>query len=243
MRLVALATSGPHPAVGLWTGEAAVETTALGARAERGRGVTTAIAALLERRGLAPSDLEGVAVDVGPGSFTGVRVGVATAKSLAAALRIPVVGVGSLDALALAAGPCDVPLLALRDARAGEAYFALWRPSETAADAHPIERTPPPSRISRPARGTLAAIRAALEERGIAKAMAVGEDAERLAVTLPLSGLIAGVRTPDAGPEEVLRLALPRFAAGTTDDADALAPAYLQPSTPERRLLGEEPGR
>jgi tRNA threonylcarbamoyladenosine biosynthesis protein TsaB len=241
MRLVALATSGPHPAVGLWTGEGPVETVALGARAERGRGVTTALADLLERRGLAPSDLTGVAVDVGPGSFTGVRVGVATAKSLAIALGIPVVGVSSLEALALAAGPCDTPVLALRDARAGEAYFALWRPPTTEAGSHPIAATPAPVRIARPARGTVAAIRLALEERGIPKAMAVGEDAERLAVTLGLGPVLAGVRTPDAGPEEVLRLAVRRFASGTTDDAEALAPAYLQPSTPERRLAGEEP--
>jgi tRNA threonylcarbamoyladenosine biosynthesis protein TsaB len=241
MRLVALATSGPHPAVGLWTGEGAVEVTTLGARAERGRGVTTAIAGLVERRGLRARDVEGVAVDVGPGSFTGVRVGVATAKSLAIALGIPVVGVTSLEALAVAAGPAEAPLLTLRDARAGEAYFALWQPRSAAEGEPPIGATPRPARISRPARGTAAFIRAALEERGIAKAMAVGEDAERLAVTLGLGDVLAGVRTPDAGPEDVLRLALPRFRAGTTDDPDALAPAYHQPSTPERRLAGEEP--
>jgi hypothetical protein len=69
--------------------------------------------------------------------------------------------------------------------------------------------------------------------------IAVGEDAERLAITLPLAGLLAGVRTPTAGPEAVLAVALPRFRAGTTDDAAALAPSYLQPSTPEARLAAK----
>jgi len=97
----------------------------------------------------------------------------------------------------------------------------------------------PPFRLMKPARGRADAIRQALEERSIAKALAVGEDAERLAITMPLAGLLAGVRTPDAGPDAILALALPRFAAGTTDDPDTLAPRYLQPSTPERRLAEE----
>jgi tRNA threonylcarbamoyladenosine biosynthesis protein TsaB len=228
VRVLALATSGPQAAVGLSIDGGPVTAVPLGAGTERGRGVTVAIASLLGSAGLAPKDLDAVAVDVGPGSFTGVRVGVATAKSLAFALSIPVVGVSSLDALVVAAGETSHPVLALRDARAGEAYFSLH-----------AARTSPgaPAGGGKPARGTAADVRAALAARGIAKALAVGEDAERLAVTMPLTGILAGVRTPVAGPEEVLRIALPRLEAGETDDADALAPLYLQPSTPERRLL------
>jgi tRNA threonylcarbamoyladenosine biosynthesis protein TsaB len=233
--ILALSTSGPHAAVGLRTDDGRVALRPLGSGAERGRGVVPTVDALLRDAGLAARDLKGVAVDVGPGSFTGVRVGVATAKALAAGLGVPVVGVTSLDALAVAAGPAEHPLLVLRDARAGEAYFALYRalPAPLAPGAPAVS---PPHRVSRPARGRAQDIAAALEERSIAKVLAVGEDAERLAVTLPLTGLLAGVRTPDAGPEAVLSLALPRFEAGTVDDAEALAPRYLQPSTPERRL-------
>lgn len=241
MRLLALATSGPTAAVGLLAEDGAVHVAPLGTGAERGRGVTAAVEALLAAHGMRAADLQGVAVDRGPGSFTGVRVGVATAKGLAFALGIPVVAVTSLEALALACGATPSHVLTLRDARAGEAYYALWRPPATDASDHPVDATPAPGRLGKPARGRAQDIRAAIEERGLAKVMACGEEAERLAVTLPLTGLLSGVRTPIAGPEEILRLALPRFRAGTTDDADALAPLYLQPSTPERRLAGEVP--
>ena len=230
MAILALATSGPRASVGLRTDAGVLDVTPLGAGAERGRGVAPAVNALLARHGLPPAGLTGVAVDLGPGSFTGVRVGVATAKGICLALGIPAVGVTSLEALAVAAGPSAHPLLVLRDARAGEAYFQLFRPSPDGGSAGP-------SRLTKAARGGADAIRAALEERGILKALAVGEEAERLAVTLPLSGLLVGVRTPEAGPAAILTLALPRFLSGTTDDVSALAPRYLQPSTPERRLL------
>jgi len=236
--IVALATSGPHASVGLLLDDGSLLVHPLGAGAERGRGVAPAVAALLESRGLSRGDVSGIAVDLGPGSFTGVRVGVATAKALALGLSVPLVGVESLEALAVAAGPADAPLLVLRDARAGEAYFGLYRPLAAPASAASPLRSPP-SRLMKPARGRADAVRAALEERGIAKALAVGEDAERLAITMPLSGLLAGVRTPDAGPDAILALALPRFSAGTVDDPDTLAPRYLQPSTPERRLAEE----
>jgi tRNA threonylcarbamoyladenosine biosynthesis protein TsaB len=233
--ILALATSGPHAAVGLRTEDGRVEVRALGDGAERGRGVTPAVDALLAARGLGPKDLTGVAVDLGPGSFTGVRVGVATAKALATALSIPVVGVVSLEALVVAAGPAGSPVLALRDARAGEAYFGLWKPIEEApAPGAPLAGAL--HRLMKPTRGRAVDVLAALSERGIERVIAVGEDAERLAVTLPLQGCLGGVRTPDAGPEAVLSVALPRFATGTVDDPLTLAPRYLQPSTPERRL-------
>ena len=70
-----------------------------------------------------------VAVDIGPGSFTGVRVGVATAKGLAFALGIPVVSVSSLEVLAEAA-PADRDVLALRDAGRGTYYVARYGPAD-----------------------------------------------------------------------------------------------------------------
>ncbi len=88
-----------------------------------------ALDALLADEGLAPTNLGGVAVDVGPGSFTGTRVGVTAAKTLAWALRVPVVGVLSLRAIARAAPP-DLEVLALRDAGRGQVYFARYGRTE-----------------------------------------------------------------------------------------------------------------
>jgi tRNA threonylcarbamoyladenosine biosynthesis protein TsaB len=73
----------------------------------------------------------GVAVGVGPGSFTGLRVGIASARAFGASLGLPLTGVGTLDALALglvdAAG--DRPRLAVLDARRGEVFAALHQAS------------------------------------------------------------------------------------------------------------------
>ena len=73
------------------------------------------------------SDVSAIAVDIGPGLFTGMRVGIATAESLAWALDVPVLPVCSLDALATTAKWSDTPIVASLDARRGEVYWALYR--------------------------------------------------------------------------------------------------------------------
>jgi len=86
------------------------------------------IADALEAAGIAYGDLGGIAVSVGPGSFTGIRVGVSTARGLALALGIPATGVTTLDALACVARerfPGRAVLAAL-DARNGEFYVARY---------------------------------------------------------------------------------------------------------------------
>lgn len=73
------------------------------------------------------SEISAVAIDVGPGLFTGLRVGVATAKSIAFALRVPMVGVVSLDLLAFAVRYSPRLIRAVLDARRSEVFTASYR--------------------------------------------------------------------------------------------------------------------
>jgi tRNA threonylcarbamoyladenosine biosynthesis protein TsaB len=77
--------------------------------------------------GVELSDIGLVAVDVGPGLFTGLRVGVATAKSVAFALRVPMIGVSSLDLLAFPVRYTPRLIVPAVDARRGELYYAMYR--------------------------------------------------------------------------------------------------------------------
>ncbi|HZU74424.1 MAG TPA: tRNA (adenosine(37)-N6)-threonylcarbamoyltransferase complex dimerization subunit type 1 TsaB [Acidimicrobiales bacterium] len=72
-------------------------------------------------------EISAVAVDIGPGLFTGLRVGVATAKAMAQALRVPMIGLSSLDLLAFTVRYSDRLVVPVIDARRGEVYCATYR--------------------------------------------------------------------------------------------------------------------
>ncbi|MEZ5144768.1 MAG: tRNA (adenosine(37)-N6)-threonylcarbamoyltransferase complex dimerization subunit type 1 TsaB [Acidimicrobiales bacterium] len=74
------------------------------------------------------ADISVVAVDIGPGLFTGRRVGVASAKAMAYALRVPMIGVVSLDLLAFPVRFTNRLIVAAVDARRGELFYAFYRP-------------------------------------------------------------------------------------------------------------------
>ncbi|MGO8970359.1 MAG: tRNA (adenosine(37)-N6)-threonylcarbamoyltransferase complex dimerization subunit type 1 TsaB [Myxococcaceae bacterium] len=102
-----------------------------------------ALGELLARHGLRLSDVDGYAVGLGPGSFTGLRIGLATVKALAYAHRRPVGGVSSLMALALQ-GPEHTPLLPAMVARKGELYVGHYRrEGESLVQAAPEEAWTP----------------------------------------------------------------------------------------------------
>ena len=85
-----------------------------------------AVDQLLAEAGLAPTDLTALAVDVGPGSFTGVRIGVCHGNAMALALGLPIVSVNALAALAYPLLGGNGPVAAIIDARNGNGYGALY---------------------------------------------------------------------------------------------------------------------
>ncbi|MBN9315780.1 MAG: tRNA (adenosine(37)-N6)-threonylcarbamoyltransferase complex dimerization subunit type 1 TsaB [Devosia sp.] len=121
--LLAIDTAAPRLQLALLLGDTAdtlVEDMAQG-QAER---IFPAIDALLARTRIAYADLTRIAVTTGPGSFTGLRIGLSAARGLGLALDIPVVGIPTLLALSLGCG-CDAAAVLL-DARRDEAYFQLF---------------------------------------------------------------------------------------------------------------------
>jgi tRNA threonylcarbamoyladenosine biosynthesis protein TsaB len=96
----------------------------LGERVSRAQTLLEDVDALLRQGGATPRALDALAVGTGPGSFTGVRVGLATARGLALALGVPVAGVSTLDALA-AGAPGAMPVI---DARRREVFVLQGEP-------------------------------------------------------------------------------------------------------------------
>jgi tRNA threonylcarbamoyladenosine biosynthesis protein TsaB len=89
--------------------------------------LTPAIQFICRQARIELSEISVVAVDLGPGLFTGLRVGVATAKAMAHALRVPMIGVPSLDLLAFPVRFTSRLIVAAIDARRGELFYAFYR--------------------------------------------------------------------------------------------------------------------
>jgi tRNA threonylcarbamoyladenosine biosynthesis protein TsaB len=136
-------TATPSTAVGLRLADGAT----LQARDDPGQGerpghATRLLAmagALLAEAGMSWRALERIAVGLGPGTFTGLRVGVATARGLAQTLAVELVGVSSLRALAQPLGEQERgPVLAVIDARRGEAFAAAYQAGEELISPRPL---------------------------------------------------------------------------------------------------------
>jgi tRNA threonylcarbamoyladenosine biosynthesis protein TsaB len=127
--LLAFDTATPAVTVALYDGERVVaERTTVDAM-RHGEVLAPAIAAVLTDAGLVRQDLTALAVGVGPGPFTGLRVGLMTARTLGVVLGIPVYGVCTLDVLAAEAvdtGAVTEPFAVATDARRKEVYWATY---------------------------------------------------------------------------------------------------------------------
>jgi tRNA threonylcarbamoyladenosine biosynthesis protein TsaB len=137
---------------------AAVDDPAPGGRPGHAQKLLVLIHELLERGGAGWDAIDRIAVGVGPGTFTGLRIGIATAQALANAAGLPLVGVSTLRALALAAHDREPQRakLAVIDARRGEAFVAGWGAGDDPLSVEPAlpPRVVTPEQLSRIAAGT-----------------------------------------------------------------------------------------
>ncbi|MCL6449988.1 MAG: tRNA (adenosine(37)-N6)-threonylcarbamoyltransferase complex dimerization subunit type 1 TsaB [Acetobacteraceae bacterium] len=187
---------------------------------------------VLSGAGLQPRDVEGLAVSAGPGSFTGLRIGLALAKGWAYAAGIPLCGVPTLDALAHLALFAPGLVCAALDARRGQVYSALYRSAGEGAGDAPLRLGP--YRCLEPGE-LLASLPGELEAAGAGEVWFVGD-----ALSLPgfwegaRALLGARARRAGAGHEEarawcVAALGRRRLTEGWRDDPFMLLPLYVSP--------------
>jgi tRNA threonylcarbamoyladenosine biosynthesis protein TsaB len=247
MRVLAIDTSLDSVSAAVWEGEdsavrGALDDVRFAERGAASRDLLPAIDRLLAARTWTVANLDGVVLTIGPGSFTGLRIGVSLVKGLAAALPVRVVAVGTLEAVAAAAGQSGL-VAALVDAGRGEVYAGVFDCQDHA--------------VAPLGQETLALPEAwAVTVQGDARLCCVGSGAVRHADALraalgPRAVILSeGAMSAAAG---ALRLGVQRLRAGEHTPVGELLPRYIRRSTAEtnwergvvgsrrRKLLGWDP--
>lgn len=206
MIVLGIDTATSRASVALARGEDIAALLGLDGRGRHAGDLLARIDALLAGAGLRPSDLSGIAVTVGPGSFTGVRIGMATAKGLAYSLGLPLGGMSTLEALALAALPPAAPppkglpaprLCAAIEAGRGEVYAAIFRLEAAGIGRETADRSWRPSDLVREVRGGGVAVVGDAAATLAQAAREAGMDLEVIEPQPPLAGGLAlwGCRT------------------------------------------------
>ena len=127
MKLLAIDTSGPVCGVAVMKDGAIVYEASAVNRMTHSVNLLPMIDTACQSAGLTVAELDRIAVVSGPGSFTGVRIGVSTVKGLAHAHNTPCVAVDALETMAVGAGEFDGIICPIQDARAGQVYGAAFR--------------------------------------------------------------------------------------------------------------------
>lgn len=221
MRVLAVEASSLAGGVALLDDERLVAEYLLDVSVTHSERLLAAVDRVLADARWSPDALGGLAVAIGPGSFTGLRIAVSTVKGLALALGVPIAAVPTLDAMAAALPWAVLPVCPVLDARKGEVYASRYRWQDGVLCRDWEYLALPPSRLA-----------ARLTE----PTLVVGDGAT--SIDSPHARLLPPPRRLPS-PAAVGGLGLERLRRGETVAATALAPLYLRPSEAElkRRVL------
>jgi tRNA threonylcarbamoyladenosine biosynthesis protein TsaB len=173
----------------------------------------------LEHAGVDGADLDGIALGTGPGLFTGLRVGVSSAKAMAQVWALPMVAVSSLEVLAFACRHAGRAVCAAIDGRRGELFTATYRPVPGGVEHLGDLRVVRPDELA-------AALRALGEP-----VLVCGDGALRHAGALaetPGTVELAGPELAAPSADALVQIALPRLERGSTTDPLDVRPIYLR---------------
>lgn len=243
MKILAFDTATRATAVALSLGDSVVEARddpPPGARPKHAAALLPLADRLWAHAGIGIGDLDRIAVGVGPGTFTGLRIGVATARAMARAAAVPLVGVSTLQSLALnALAVLELPsfeaVAAVLDARRGEAFAAAWRREDLETNVAGLAE----SALIAPAAFAPEALAERLRTLGLT-ALALGEGAVEFKVVLERSG--ASVPDSGSGLHLVTAVNHCRIARHLEpSDPDDVQPQYLR--LPDAEIARRDAGK
>jgi len=174
--------------------------------------------AMLKMQRLTPADLTGIVVARGPGSFTGLRIGMSIAKAMAYTRNIGVVGVPTPDIIAHAHADRDLPLWAILRAGRGRIVAVRYGVGEPPPDETAYHLT------------TLEELIAEVQERALFSGEIDAEDAATLQARLGERVVVVPPALRVRRPACLAELGWARLQAGDADDPTTLVPIYLQPT-------------
>lgn len=230
MLILAVESSTPHSSVCLAGPEGVVASATLGAGRRHGEFIAPAIAFCLRQADVTVDAVTGVAVGVGPGLYTGLRVGMMTARAFAAARRLPMVGLCGLDVLAFQVRHARGLICPAIDARRGEVFWALYRAAPGGVQRATELRVGTPQTLA-------GEIEGAGEE-----CLVVGDAALRYRdVLADVDAHLGGVGAAWPQATHLAELAIPRFQREETHRPAAVRPIYLRVA--DARIGWEKRGR
>ena len=222
MQILALDTSTPQAGVAIGGPDGVIASFRLVNRGRHAETVAPAIEHVCRMAGTTLDEITALAIDIGPGLFTGLRVGIATANAIAFARAIPIIPVSSLEILAHAARLSSRRIVSVIDALSGEVYFASYRSEGIGVHALTEPRLATPDAV--------ATELAALEE----DILVVGDGAQHYAERLATGRItIAGASFQYPSAATLVEIAISRatqttFVAGTDVQILYLKKPYVQ---------------
>jgi tRNA threonylcarbamoyladenosine biosynthesis protein TsaB len=233
MKILGIDTSTSCGSLGIIDDDAVVAEYALLRDETHSTRLVPAIQALLKEARLDLDEIDGIAVSLGPGSFTGLRVGLSAVKGLALAAEKPVVGVPTLDALAANLPFTPYLICPLLDARKGEVYTALYKDGEGGQ----VEQLTPYQVLSP---------LDLLEKIPLQETIFLGDGVEAyrelIMERLSAKALFAPPHLRFLRGSSVAEIGLQRFKKGEKDDTSSLVPIYVRPSDAEIKWTKEKRG-
>ncbi len=223
-RLLILETSGPQGQVALARESLILQVRLLDETRRHARDLAPAVAEILAAEGWRPREVQAVIVNRGPGSYTGLRVGIISAKAFAFATGCSLIAVDSFAAVACQAPSQATSLCVIGDAQQDKIYqqhFSRFGPSS------PWE---PQSPLVIQAFGDWVASWA---HWGWLSGPGLRQYVDRL----PTGVKLVSEKDRDPHPQSLLRIGLARWSAGERDDPWKLEPLYLRPSSAEEKWL------